>query len=109
MKKYIVFLITLVVSILTIKAEQASCSGNDGVSYVTVTTQSAASPGTNFIVKGYGQYTNATCFVTFKERGSDQEYSLSIDIRDGQGKGYKSSVNEYKVCDLKVEVASFCR
>ena len=103
MKKYIVFLITLVVSILSIKADQASCSGNDGVSYVTVTTESAPSPGTNFIVKGYGQ-----CFVTYNETGSNKEYSLTIDIRDGQGKGY-TSCPEYKVCNLKVEVASFCR
>lgn len=108
MKKYIVFLITLVVSILSIKADQASCSGNDGVSYVTVTTESAPSPGTNFIVKGYGQYTNATCFVTYNETGSNKEYSLTINIRDGQGKGY-TSCPEYKVCNLKVEVASFCR
>ena len=109
MKKYLIILITLVLSTLAIKAEQASCSGNDGVSYVTVTTQSAPSPGTDFIVRGYGQYKDATCFVSFKKSGKDRVYTLTIEIRDGYGKGYSSTVLNGEVTDLKVEVASFCK
>ena len=109
MKKYLLILITLIGAIFTLNAKQASCSGNDGVSYVTVTTESAPSPGTYFIVKGYGQYKDATCFVSFTKSGSDFVYTLTIDIRDGEGKGYSSSVYNHEVNNLKVEVASFCK
>jgi len=109
MKKLIFILVALLYSVVTMNAERASCSGSDGVSYVTVETKQAPSPGINFIVKGYGQYKDATAFISFKTSGSDKEYQVTVDIRNGEGNGYSSLANNHEIKDLKVTVASFCK
>ena len=108
MKKLLFVLVSVIFCLVTLQAKQTHCSGNDGVSYVTVTTAVAASPGTNFIVKGYGKYTNATAFITFNEIGSRVTQTLTVDIRKGEGKAYTTTY-DHKIENLKVTVADFCK
>ena len=107
MKKIILMLFILIATCVTANALEAYCSSSDGVSYVTVTTDNNVSGGgTKFILKGYGNYTNATAFVKFKSGGGD--YTYTVDIRDGKGE-YTTGISVLKMSDLKVEVADFCK
>lgn len=111
MKKYLLLLLTLIFSIFIVDAKQASCSDNDGVSYVTVSVE-FASGGSNVYVKGYGKYKDATAFITYKRDGildKDKVFEITVDIKDGEGYSYLNSVPESEIRDLKVTVASFCK